>query len=162
MAEYGLARGAHVTGDAQVIGEALDKVRHDYGHLTPEVVVEAARAKRHPLHDQFEWDDSIAAEEFRRAQAQRLISAVVVITPETAANPPRAYYSVRKVDEKGRVDREYEPLSVVLSNDAIRAQVIDDIRRSIASFQRKLTHLSNVERLISALERADKVAAKIR
>ena len=44
---------------AEVIGEALEKIRNSHGdRLKPEDVVAAARPKSNPLHKHFEWDDS--------------------------------------------------------------------------------------------------------
>lgn len=43
------------------------------GRITPEAVVGAARDPAHPLHPRFEWDDSVAAERFRIAQARAII-----------------------------------------------------------------------------------------
>ena len=39
-------------------------------NLTAREIVEEARKKNSPLHDFFEWDDSIAAEKYRLAQAR--------------------------------------------------------------------------------------------
>ena len=46
------------------------------GKLNPHDVVREAEDPAHPLHNQFEWDDSIAAAKFRLAQAEQLIKRV--------------------------------------------------------------------------------------
>lgn len=46
------------------------------GRIRPGWVVEAARPDDSPLHGQFTWDDTVAAEAYRLAQAGRLISRV--------------------------------------------------------------------------------------
>lgn len=63
--------------------------------LTPEIVVEEAAANRHPLHDQFEWDDRLAAHKHRLDQAARLIRYVKirVVLPSGPYNV-RQWYAV--------------------------------------------------------------------
>jgi hypothetical protein len=53
--------------------KALEKAN---GRLSPEDVVNAARNRRHPLHDDFEWDDAEAANRFRITQAALIIRSV--------------------------------------------------------------------------------------
>ena len=48
------------------------------GRLTPDALVEAARAASHPLHACFDWDDTRAAAKWRREQAREIIARVTV------------------------------------------------------------------------------------
>jgi len=59
------------------------------GVLTPEAVVDAARDSTHPLHSRFEWDDSVAAEKYRREQAHVLIQKAKVAYRSDGDGPPR-------------------------------------------------------------------------
>lgn len=58
--------------------EALKVLENQAGVLRPDDVVEAARNPESPLHDQFEWDDTEAANKYRTDQARTLIRAVRV------------------------------------------------------------------------------------
>lgn len=49
------------------------------GRLEPATVVQAAHHPDHPLHDHFEWDDSVAAHQWRLVQARNLITSIRVI-----------------------------------------------------------------------------------
>ena len=62
------------------------------GRLTPDAVVDDAKDKKSPLHDQFEWDDSKAAAAHRLAQARRLIVSVLVTTTTTTTIVEAPYY----------------------------------------------------------------------
>lgn len=42
----------------------------------PEEIVDAAKHRESPIHDAFEWDDSVAATEYRKEQARELLRAV--------------------------------------------------------------------------------------
>lgn len=48
------------------------------GRLTPALVVEAATNPASPLHSEFTWDNSVAAQKYREVQARRLIRSVEV------------------------------------------------------------------------------------
>jgi hypothetical protein len=53
------------------------------GRLEPDIVLEAARDERSPLHGEFEWDTEEAAYRWRLEQARALIRSVrVVVTVE--------------------------------------------------------------------------------
>lgn len=155
---YAIKDGARVSGDAQAIGEALERIRDRYGKLTAKTVLTEARKPKHVLHGQFEWDDSTAAEKYRLAQAGMLIRAVVVTFPEVDESP-RAFLPVSVRISEDRVERRYEPLALVLGDSELSAQVLTEVRSGIAALRRKLDMLSQAEGLISALAHADEVAA---
>lgn len=52
---------------------ALQTLEDAEGRITPALIVEVARDPESPLHQCFEWDDSIAAERHRLDQARRLL-----------------------------------------------------------------------------------------
>lgn len=58
---------------------AITSLENRRGRLTPGQVVEAARPEDSILHGYFEWEDSIAAESWRRVQARELIKRVKIV-----------------------------------------------------------------------------------
>lgn len=54
--------------------ELLQGIYDQQGKLTPALVVQTARDPEHPLHERFEWDDSVAAEKWRLEQGHQLIT----------------------------------------------------------------------------------------
>jgi len=64
--------------DVTEIAVALRDLESKAGKLLPADVVEAARDPMSPLHGQFEWDDSAAAEAYRLQQAGDLIRRVKI------------------------------------------------------------------------------------
>jgi hypothetical protein len=105
-------------------------IRQQHGNtLTPEIVVEVARDPEHPLHSRFEWDDSVAAEAYRREQAHELIrTAKVVYERADESGPPRltrAFVAIPTAD--GHV---YDPVEEV-AEDPIRRQIaLNDMERA--------------------------------
>jgi len=64
--------------------QAIKELESKEGKVTPQELVDAARNKNHPLHNDFEWDDKKAAQKHRLDTARAIIASVrVVITTET-------------------------------------------------------------------------------
>lgn len=64
-----------------VITRELDKIRNAKGgEILAKDILDKAKSKNHPLHDEFEWDDKVAGHKYRLKQAYdmiRLYEAVV-------------------------------------------------------------------------------------
>lgn len=56
----------------------MEEIQNAKGRLTAEGLVRKARDPEHPLHDEFEWDDSVAGHAYRVYQARQLIQSVRV------------------------------------------------------------------------------------
>ena len=61
-----------------IIADSLSRIYRKHRGLEPEVVVQVASDPDHPLHCNFEWDDSVAGHAWRIEQARRLIRSVEV------------------------------------------------------------------------------------
>lgn len=70
------------------------------GRLTPEQVVEDARAEDSPLHSHFTWDDAEAAQKYRLNEARALIRIRVEVRMDEVIF--MAPYFVREPDRKGQ------------------------------------------------------------
>lgn len=58
-----------------VVERELDKIYAEHGMVTPDLIIDLAKDDGHPLHKHFEWDDAVAGEKYRRAQASSMILA---------------------------------------------------------------------------------------
>lgn len=96
---YFWAPGSRHKVSAQVAGEVCDELSVD-GKITPSDMVDASRPDDAPLHPEFEWDDSVAAERYRETQARAIIRHIIT------------YVEMPDDDEKTVirvVDRDAEP-----------------------------------------------------
>src|SRR5262245_51733442 len=96
---YEWRKGAHVKVDANVAGKELERIRKRDGKIETEVVVKEAKPKGAPLHEAFEWDDGVAAEEFRKHQARALVKSLVVVVEEVE-EPEPAFVHVKVEGER--------------------------------------------------------------
>lgn len=109
------------------------------GELTPQAVVDDARPEDAPLHAHFEWDDSIAGEQYRLVQASEMIrkaQITVETTTPRAAVRVRAFLSVPSADADGRTG-VYRPIEVLARDTRVREELLDQMRRDIAQLRRK-------------------------
>lgn len=124
--------------------EQLEKVRANYGAITPTNVVDAARDPDNPMHVHFEWDDTEAAEAWRRQQARTIIARVRV-TVEQPQDHGVVNVTVRGMASvETEAGREYLPVSEVASDKHLREQVLADIRRAFLQLQFKFGAFSDL------------------
>lgn len=56
-----------------IIDKAFEAMLKTHKTITVDMVIAEATKPDHPLHDLFEWDDTVAAEKFRKMQGYALI-----------------------------------------------------------------------------------------
>jgi hypothetical protein len=145
---YEWRTGARQSVDAQKAGERLERLRAKHGGLTAQIVVADARSMRSPLHDDFEWDDERAAHEFRLEQARDMLANVTVrYEQHTEAQPVRAFLVVSVGGEN-----KYESTYTVMSDVALRQQVLIRALRELESWRKRYADLEEFASLFSAIE----------
>ncbi len=75
----------------EVVANELRRIEEKKGVLDAELVVEYAKSKKSPIHDAFEWDNSLAAHEYRLTQARTMIRSLRVVV-EDATQPKRLFW----------------------------------------------------------------------
>lgn len=109
----------------------MQAIYEQHGKLTPELVVQAARPKSHPLHDRvFDRPPAEAAEAWYRGRAHELIQSVRVVYREADETGPertvRAFHAVPSTGPEGFV---YEPTEKVASDPFARRLVLSAMER---------------------------------
>lgn len=144
--------GTHHKLDAQAAGEELERIRtwHN-GRLEAVAVVEASRDPGAPLHTAFEWDNAKAADQWRLDQAGTMIRhiAVVIEKPDGEQGSIRAFVSVRR-DE----DRSYTSVAHALSDDELRAQVLQQAWRELEAWRHRYAELVELGKVFSLIDQA--------
>lgn len=124
----------------------LQDVFTQYSVLTPKLLVEVARPESHPLHDRFEWDDTVAGEKYRQVQAAELIRSVKIsytMAPGAQPHSVRAFHSVPRPE-----GRTYEPIESIADNDFTRQLVIRTAEREWRAMKKRYGHLVEFIELI--------------
>lgn len=121
--------------DAQVFGDTVEKLSSDLVSAKPEDIVEAARSKKSPIHDIFEWQDDKAAELFRRQQARHFVGALQIVRVEFSQGPTvsnRAFFSVKTESRTGYIDHDR-----ILNDRDLKKQVLETARKELENYIRK-------------------------
>lgn len=151
--------GTRLSADPQAVGERLEVLQARHGDaLTAEQVVEDARDESSPLHPCFEWDDTVAAEEYRKEQARYLLRALIVVSepeeegaaegrPAPEGRAHRAYVVVREED-----DDRYVPTVRAMSDEELRNQVLAQALAELRAVQRKYAELRELARVFEAID----------
>jgi len=132
--------------------QQLETIRLSQGGiLTEEAIVVAARPKKHPLHNEFTWDNSAAAKQWRLEEARRLIRSVYV-TIESPKHTPisvRAYASLPS-DREG--SGGYRAIQDVLANKDLRRELLAAALSELDAFKKRYSNLTQLAPVFSALE----------
>lgn len=148
--------------DKTQIREELERLRESNdGSLNPEQVVDFARRnRRSALHAEFEWDDTEAAHQFRLEQARRIIrlNINVLETPNGDVTVPM-YVSLVSDRRNGG---GYRTLESVISNEELRAQLLQQALDEFQRVRRKYQTLQELRPVFTALDRAARRAARSR
>lgn len=129
--------GSHLSNaDAQRVGQFLDEA---FGEdvFTANDIVEYARPKESPLHEDFTWDKDKAAEKWNLQEARMLVAAVMVVEAgKTKKEATRAFHHIVEVTEEG-TKSGYTPDHVVWQREDFAEQVIEKAKRELIAWQRR-------------------------
>lgn len=119
-------------------------------------VLAEARKEDSVLHKYFEWDDTEAAEKYRREQARALIQRCRIQLVETEPVQIRAFVSLPNDREHGG---GYRLMSEVVSDDTLKAELVRDIQLTISRWTQKL-HLLDQDLATLLVQIEERVSAK--
>jgi hypothetical protein len=135
--------------------EQLEAIREEHGYLDPDLVVEVATPKTHPLHDRLEWDNRIAGTAWRQEQAHRLIQSVRVrYMFDDQPKDVRAYVAVPR---EGARQPSYEPTEEAMRDPFMRQLVLGQMQREWQSLKARYGDLAEFAELV--VTAASEVAA---
>lgn len=126
--------------------DQLQDIYERRGVLNPEVVLEEARPKTHPLHDRFEWDNQAAGEAWRRHQAHELIQSVKIayVAPTGAPSSIRAFHAIRHEDGGWR----YEPIGQVAQDPVLTELVRREMERDWRQLKARYEQFDEFRQLV--------------
>lgn len=134
----------------KVISELKRIAQENGGLLQPETVVEAARPTSSPLHSRFEWDNSVAAQQYRIWQARKLIKVVVEVLAGT--NETMNVF-VSLTPDRERESGGYRILTEVLSDSTMRERLLADALDELELFRDKYHKLKELAVVFSAMKK---------
>lgn len=155
---YVAAAGAgYNSKDAKIIGVELERLGQQ---ITPLCVVNAARPKSAALHPFFEWDNAIAAEQYRIFQARNLVNhlQVVVVNSDGVKEQIKAYFSqtVEGEDDDGEAiaERRYLHIDLVEATPAAAMNSVGIAKAELEAWKvRHAQYRRHFAEVIAAIEK---------
>lgn len=155
-----------MSAERRTVAERLAQIAAAHrGRLEVDDVIADARPDDSPLHSHFEWDDGIAADEYRREQARELIRSVTLeiaeISPaEYNRTPAWVRDSRRPSGEQGYV----ATLSIQPNSEHARATMRAEVARVVAHWRRALAVSDAVgmrDEALAELHRAEAILERL-
>lgn len=137
----------------QVVTELKRIAKDNGGLLQPETVVEESRPATSPLHSRFEWDNTVAGQQYRIWQARQLIRVTVEVLAGT--NEVTEVF-VSLTPDRERESGGYRVMLSVLSNAEMRAQLLADARAELTVFQTKYRQLTELAAVFAAIKKVNR------
>ncbi|MCC8014662.1 MAG: hypothetical protein LIO87_05655 [Eubacterium sp.] len=144
---YAYKSNSRIKVPAQIAGEMCEKIAKT-GELTPKRLLDANREEGTPLHNEFEWDDSIAAEAYREDQAAHIIRCIIIKPEKNEATPTRAF--VRVTESTGN----YTHINVVLSDEELMERLITSAWKEMECFTKKYSGIKKLNKVIAEMNEA--------
>ena len=107
------------------------------GLASPQAIVNRARPKKSPLHPAFEWEDTLAAEAYRRDQARSLVTNFELVFEEGNSLPAMVNVRVNK-------QRGYMPTEKAMEDSDLRNQVLKQALTQLLGLEKRFKSLSEL------------------
>lgn len=157
--------GSQIRVSAAVAYAAMEQLRSKKGGaFRRQDLVDAARAKRHPLHKVFEWKDSVAAEKYRIEQAGYLIRSleVIKVLPKKKDQPSRTVkLRVYEVWKEKKKPPEFRSTEEMLSEEAQRSQILMRVWQRLVALRREYNDYSEFAGVWSAIDKTESRIAEL-
>ena len=114
------------------------------GNLTAKALLDVSRPEDAPLHSEFEWNDTVAAERYREDQARNIIRHLVVRLDAKPDTPVRGFFRIEQEEPR------YTNVNAILTQRDLRAELIQQALEEMAAFQRKYGTLTELAMIFEA------------
>lgn len=144
---YEWKSGTRIKANAQESGELFEQLSATEEGLTAETLLEANKPETAPLHNEYEWNDSKAAHEWRLHQSRHFINsiAIKVIATNDEEAAVRAFHIVTE-------SSKYEPITAIIKEKSKREALLANALSELNSFKRKYETLSELAPIFKAIK----------
>lgn len=140
---YKWKEGSHHKISAQIAGDVCAELE-ERGELTARNLVDVSRPEEAPLHDEFEWDNDLAAELYRENQGRGIIGHLVIVAD--TKSPVRAYFNL---EVKSPV---YHSVSAIVHNEDKYASLLRKACMELKAFQKKYEMIKELAAVFEAID----------
>lgn len=98
--------------DIELAIEEIERIESLYGSLTPQNILDASRPKNALFHTLFQWDDNVAAEQYRLHQARVILNNIEVTVVSDGQPKQISVYEVIKQPSSSQVYKNINSMTV--------------------------------------------------
>lgn len=142
---YQWKSGSRIKANPEEAGKQFEELAETVG-LTAETVLDANRPEDAPLHEEFEWRDDIAAEEWRKQQARHLINCICFSVEKQDGNEQvRAFFTTTETNG-------YESLEAIVIVENKYKSLLSKALSELSAFERKYSTLKELKPVFDAIK----------
>ena len=131
--------------DASKVLDELSELGDEYSLSD---VVKKAKDENSEMHSIFEWDDSVAGEEYRKIQAGKMVRNLVIVRSDETEEKTNVRYFV----STGKRDSTYTPTRLVIRNQDAYEQLLERAYAELRAFKEKYSTLSELEEILALID----------
>lgn len=98
--------------DIDLAMEEMERIESLYGSLTPQNILDASRPKKALFHKLFQWDDTLAAENYRLQQARTILNNIEVTVVSDGSLKQINVYEVVKQPSSNQIYKSINSMTV--------------------------------------------------
>ena len=131
--------------DSETAGAVMDNLEQQ-GRLTAKNLLDESRPAEAPLHNEFEWDDIKAAEEYRMQQARHIINCLL-IEDDSKQEAVRAFFTLAESAP------QYRSIRTIMADETQSDALLQLAIQELQAFERKYTQISKFKALFAEIDR---------
>lgn len=142
---------------ADVAGKHIENLQKEKGIVTSRNLLESARPINSAIHDCYEWDDSVAAENYRITQSGyilRNLVKIVVSDDVKQEKEVRAFVNIAQSDKF--TEGQFVDVSTALSNEETRKIVLRKALKELQVFQKRYDDFEELSKVFVAIADLEK------
>jgi hypothetical protein len=150
-------KGSFFKADAKAALKEIEALNKRHGGYAPDgSLVEHARSPKSVLHNDFEWDDSVAGDKYRLNTEKKIKRSLVVVT-EGLNNGQSEPTEIRlfqraKIECGGKPQRIWLNTFDMLKDPEGRQQLVDNAKKELEAFTNKYKALSELSDVLEPID----------
>ncbi|MBR2551435.1 MAG: hypothetical protein IKF05_00380 [Erysipelotrichaceae bacterium] len=117
--------------------------------VTPQMIVDFARDEDTELHKCFQWDDSVAAENWRKQQARQVVMSLTVKVERSEHGEAQTYRLIEHDD----TEKIYRPVVFTVRNKDEYARLLAQAKADMIAFKKRYKSIVELQEVIEEIDK---------
>lgn len=137
--------GMRFNADPQKVYEEINSIGEKY---TPDDILEKAKDASTELHKCFEWDDTKAAENWRKQTARVICCSLQVVVEKEEAQP-----TTYRLIQHDKSEMAYKPVVLTVRNNDEYSRLLNQAKAELKSFKDRYQKIVELQTVIEEIDR---------